>query len=70
MGPRPAILRPDAITVKIKLNQDTWRWVRIRAAELNTTMSAIIEAALQQAESGDTLSAIIAWAEHHPEPSD
>jgi hypothetical protein len=31
------------------LNVDTWRWVRIRAAEQHTTMSGVVEEALQQA---------------------
>jgi hypothetical protein len=49
MAPRPAILRPDATVGKVRLNVDTWRWVRIRAAEQATTMSAVVVEALQQA---------------------
>jgi hypothetical protein len=49
MAPRPAILRPDATNGKVRLNVDTWLWVRIEAAKRHTTMSAVVEAALQQA---------------------
>jgi hypothetical protein len=49
MAPRPAILRPDATNGKVRLNVDTWLWVRVRAAEQHTTMSAVVEEALQQA---------------------
>jgi hypothetical protein len=50
MAPRPAILRPDATVGKVRLNVDTWLWVRVRAAEQHTTMSAVVEEALQKAQ--------------------
>jgi hypothetical protein len=53
MAPRPAILRPDATVGKVRLNVDTWRWVRIRAAEQHTTMSAVVEEALQEKQARD-----------------